>query len=89
MSRKNRTIQSRRRGGAWKRWTYLVIVLAVGGTTAWLLVPRFGTGGSRPAGGNLVEIQGTMGGFSTNTIRAKAWRPLTVRLTSADTRARR
>ncbi|MBI2202270.1 MAG: cupredoxin domain-containing protein, partial [Candidatus Rokubacteria bacterium] len=86
MSRKNRTIQSRRRRGAWKRWTYLVIVLAVGGATAWLLVPRFGAGGPRPAGGDLVEIQGTMGGFSTNTIRAKAGRPLTVRLTSVDTR---
>jgi heme/copper-type cytochrome/quinol oxidase subunit 2 len=33
-----------------------------------------------------VEIKGTMGGFSHSEIRAKAGRPLTVRLTSVDTR---
>jgi heme/copper-type cytochrome/quinol oxidase subunit 2 len=34
----------------------------------------------------VVQIKGTMSGFSTTVIRAKAGRPLTVQLTSVDTR---
>ena len=34
----------------------------------------------------MVDIEGTMSGFSTPEIRVRAGRPLTVRLTSADTR---
>jgi len=77
---------TRRQRRLWKRWTYAVIVIAAGTGVAWLLVPSFGGGGPRPAGGDVVAIEGTMGGFSTDVLRARAGRPLTVRLTSVDTR---
>ena len=57
-----------------------------GAGAGWLLAPAFWDGGSGPTGANVVEIKGTMGGFSTEVLRAKAGRPLTVRLTSVDTR---
>ncbi len=79
-----RTTRGQRR--LWKRWTYVFIVIAAGTGVAWLLVPSFGGGGPRPTGGDVVAIEGTMGGFSTDVIRAKAGRPLTVQLTSVDTR---
>jgi heme/copper-type cytochrome/quinol oxidase subunit 2 len=74
------------RGRLWKRWAYLLIVAATAAGSAWLLAPALWGGGGRPAGGDIVEIKGTMGGFSPSLIRAKAGRPLTVRLTSVDTR---
>src|SRR3990172_5466683 len=77
---------TRRQRRLWKRWTYAVIVIAAGAGVAWLLVPSFGGGGARGVGGDVVAIKGTMGGFSTDVIRAKAGRPLTVQLTSVDTR---
>lgn len=70
----------------WKRWAYLLIVLAAASGSAWLLGPMLWGGGPRPAGAGVVEIKGTMGGFSPSLIRAKAGRPLTVRLSSVDTR---
>jgi heme/copper-type cytochrome/quinol oxidase subunit 2 len=70
----------------WKRWTYLCVVAAVVAGVAWLLAPALQGSGQRAAGGDVVEIKGTMGGFSTPTIQAKAGRPLTVRLTSVDSR---
>ena len=76
----------RRKRQGWKRWAYLLIVAIVGSGTAWLLAPRLWGEGPRPAGGAVVAIDGTMGGFSASVIRAKAGRPLTVRLTSVDTR---
>lgn len=75
-----------RRRRRWKGWTYLVIVTGVLGGAGWLLLPALWRETPRPAGGAVVEIEGTMGGFSTKTILAKAGRPLTVRLTSVDTR---
>jgi heme/copper-type cytochrome/quinol oxidase subunit 2 len=69
----------------WKRWAYLGIVAASVAGAAWLLVPAFWSVSSQ-AGGDVVEIKGTMGGFSPAQIRAKAGRPLTVRLTSVDNR---
>lgn len=76
----------RRRRRRWKRWAYLFIVATVAAGAGWLLLPILPGEGPRPAGGDLVAIEGTMGGFSTQVIRAKAGRPLTVRLTSLDTR---
>lgn len=76
----------RRRRRRWKPWAYLLIVATVAAGTGWLLLPALSGAGQRPAGGDLVEIEGTMGGFSTRVIRARAGRPLTVRLTSLDTR---
>jgi len=70
----------------WKPWAYLLIVAVAGAGAGWLVAPAFWDGGSGPTGANVVEIKGTMGGFSTEVIRAKAGRPLTVRLTSVDTR---
>lgn len=76
----------RKREKLWKRWAYLLIVAATAAGSAWLLAPTLWGGGPRPAGTDIVEIKGTMGGFSPSLIRAKAGRPLTVRLTSVDTR---
>ncbi len=70
----------------WKPWAYLGIVLVAAAGAGWLLAPAFWSAGASPAGATVVEIKGTMGGFSTSLIRAKAGRPLTVRLTSVDTR---
>lgn len=70
----------------WKPWAFLLIVATVAAGAVWLLAPALWGGGSPPAGAEVVEIKGTMGGFSTTVIRAKAGRPLTVRLTSVDTR---
>lgn len=69
----------------WKRWTYFLIVLSAMAGAGWLLAPTFWSQGSSPDGA-IVEIKGTMGGFSTSVIQAKAGRPLTVRLTSVDNR---
>lgn len=69
----------------WKRWAYLLIVVGVALGTGWLLTPAFWSGAASP-GATVVEIKGTMGGFSTSEIRARAGRPLTVRLTSVDNR---
>lgn len=77
---------TRRQRRLLKRWTYAFIVIAAGTGVGWLLAPTFWSEGSRPAGGDVVAIKGTMGGFSTDVIRAKAGRPLTVQLTSVDTR---
>lgn len=75
-----------RRRRRWKRWAYVGIVTVVVASTGWLLLPALWREAPRPAGGDVVDIEGTMGGFSTKTIRAQAGRPLTVRLTSVDTR---
>lgn len=75
-----------KKGKFLRRLTYLVIVVSSVGLTGWLLAPAFWTGGTGVSSGEIVEIKGTMGGFSTSVIRAKAGRPLTVRLTSTDTR---
>ena len=88
-TKKERRMQmmgQRRRMRSWKRWAYVFIVSAavVGG--GWLLAPAFWSEGSHPERAAIVEIKGTMGGFSTSVIRAKAGRPLTVRLTSVDSR---
>ena len=69
----------------WKPWAYVSIVTVVIAGAGWLLLPALWQE-ARPTGGDVVDIEGTMGGFSTKTIRARAGRPLTVRLTSVDTR---
>ena len=71
---------------SWKRWVYFLIVTSAGVGAVSLLTPALWSQRSRPPGGDVVEIEGTMGGFSTTTIRARSGRPLTVRLTSVDTR---
>jgi heme/copper-type cytochrome/quinol oxidase subunit 2 len=76
----------RRNQTSGKRWTYSLIVVTVAAGVAWLLAPAFWSDKTLPAGAAVVEIKGTMGGFSASVIRAKAGRPLTVRLTSVDTR---
>ena len=76
----------RPRRGRWKPWAFLLIVAIVAAGAAWLVAPAFWTGGPPQAGAAVVEIKGTMGGFSTSEIRAKAGRPLTVQLTSVDPR---
>ena len=76
---------SQRRRRLWKRWTYFLIVSGAAVWAGWLLVPAFWVQGAGPDGA-IVEIKGTMGGFSTSEIQAKAGRPLTVRLTSVDNR---
>ena len=78
--------RKRRKQSLGKRWAYLLIVAAAAAGAAWLLAPALWGGGGHPAGADIVEIKGTMGGFSPSLIRAKAGRPLTVRLTSVDTR---
>lgn len=70
----------------WKRWVYLVVVVAATATAGWLVLPAFRGEGRPPAGGDVAELSATMAGFSTRVIRARAGRPLTVRLTSLDTR---
>jgi heme/copper-type cytochrome/quinol oxidase subunit 2 len=69
-----------------KRWAYLVIVGVTIAGAGWLVVPALWSEKPNAVGGDVVEIKGTMGGFSTSLIRAKAGRPLTVRLTSVDNR---
>ena len=76
----------RRKGRFRKRPAYLLIVATAVAGSAWLLGSALWGRGPRPAGGDVVEIKGTMGGFAPSLIRAKAGRPLTVRLTSVDTR---
>jgi len=66
---------------SWKRWAYSLIVLTAAAGAAWLLAPAFWSDKPLRAGAAVVEIKGTMGGFSASVIRAKAGRPLTVRLT--------
>lgn len=80
--------RGRSNGGrrTWKLWAFVTIVLVSVGATAWLLAPVLWPSRGSDVGGEVVEIKGTMGGFSTDVIRAKAGRPLTVRLTSVDTR---
>jgi len=70
----------------WTPWAYLVIIVMTAAGAVWLLTPAFWGAVRHPAGSAVVEIKGTMGGFSTSLIRAKAGRPLTVQLTSVDTR---
>ncbi len=70
----------------WKPWVYLLLVATVATGAGWLLLPALPGVGQRPAGGGVVEIEATMGGFSPRVIRARAGRPLTIRLTSLDTR---
>jgi len=76
----------RRRMRLWKRWAYFFIVSGAAVGAVWLLVPAFWVEGSRSDDATIVEIKGTMGGFSTSVIRAKTGQPLTVRLTSVDNR---
>ena len=68
-----------------KRNVYLILVGAALVVAVWLLVPSPRVDTAVPAGSQLVEIDGTMGGFSTREIRVKAGRPVTIRLTSVDT----
>lgn len=75
-----------RKSGRWKPWAYLAVAAITVAAAAWLVVPPLWPEGLSAIGGNVVEIKGTMGGFSTQVIRARAGRPLTVRLTSVDTR---
>lgn len=69
-----------------KRWTYLLIVATAAAAVAWLVIPWSGESPASVAGAQVVAIKGTMGGFDIPVIRARASRPLTVRLTSVDTR---
>lgn len=75
-----------KKGKFWKQLTYILLVVSSVALTGWLLIPAFWSGGTGAFGGEIAEIKGTMGGFSTSLIRAKAGRPLTVRLTSVDNR---
>jgi len=75
----------RRNQRSWKRWAYSLVVLTAIAGVAWFLAPAFWSEKSFATDAAVVEIKGTMGGFSTSVIRAKAGRPLTVRLTSVDT----
>jgi len=75
----------KKRAKQWKRNTYMLIVAAAVVAVAWLLAPAARDGDPVPPGSQVVDIDGTMGGFSMQEIRAKAGRPLTVRLTSVDT----
>ena len=80
-------MMGQRRRMTWlKRWAYIVIVVSVAVGAGWLLAPAFWSQASGPEDAAIVEIKGTMGGFSTSVIRAKAGQPLTVRLTSMDNR---
>ncbi|HBH04104.1 MAG TPA: cupredoxin domain-containing protein [Candidatus Rokubacteria bacterium] len=83
---KNKRPQTRP-SARWKRRAYYLVIAASIAGVAWVLAPSFGgSQATRPPGGDVAEIKGTMSGFSTAEIRAKAGRPLTVRLTSVDTR---
>ena len=77
--------KSVRQQRVWKKISYLLIVVGATALAGWLLAPAFWSEGSGSSGA-IVEIKGTMGGFSKSVIRAKAGRPLTVRLTSVDNR---
>lgn len=83
--KRNRT-RSTERGGLWKPLAFLVIVLATLGATGWLLLPVFSLGRSEGGKPTLVEVKGSMGGFSPSVLRVKAGHPLTVRLTNLDSR---
>ena len=79
-NQENRIIKRRR-----KRWAYLFIVATTIGGAAWLAAPAFWPQRPTAIAGDIAEIKATMGGFSTSILRAKAGRPITVRLTSMDT----
>ena len=81
---KNKRPQTRP-GKRWKRRAFFLIVAASIVGVVWVPAPPFDRAAPRPPGSELVEIKGTMGGFSTAEIRVRAGRPLTVRLTSVDT----
>jgi len=76
---------NRRKRKRWKPWAYFMIVAAAAFGVAWLLVPAF-WGAAGPAGADVIEIKGTMGGFSMQEIRVRAGQLLTLRLTSVDNR---
>jgi len=78
--------RSTARSGLWKPLAFLVIVVATLGATGWLLLPVFSLGGSVGKSPTVVEVKGSMGGFSPSVIRVKVGSPLTVRLTSLDSR---
>jgi hypothetical protein len=84
--RRSSVSQPTRRGRSWKPWAFLLIVIVVAAGAAWLLRPVLWAGSAPAVGGDVVEIKGTMGGFSLSVIRAQEGRPLTVRLTSVDNR---
>lgn len=84
-SKQHRT-RSTERGRLWKPLAFLVIVLATLGATGWLLLPVFSLGGSVGKSPTVVEVKGSMGGFSPSILRVKAGRPVTVRLSSLDSR---
>ncbi len=83
MSKGRQMKAKRRKKRRWAPWAYLMIIVTTAGGAAWLLVPAFWSASSQ-ATGDVVEIKGTMGGFSTSLITAKAGRSLTIRLTSVD-----
>jgi heme/copper-type cytochrome/quinol oxidase subunit 2 len=65
---------------------FVAIVAATVAGAAWLMAPVLGWHAARPTGGDAVALEASMSGFSMRVIRARAGHPLTVRLTSLDTR---
>lgn len=78
--------RKRRPSQRWKPWTYALILLTASVGVGWLLAPVLRSEGPPAAGADVVEIKGTMDGFSTAELRVRAGRPVTVRLTSVDNR---
>jgi hypothetical protein len=53
-----------KRAKRWKRNAYILIVGTAVVAVAWLLAPAARGTGPAPPGGQVVDIDGTMGGFS-------------------------
>lgn len=54
----------KKRARRWKRHAYMLIVAAAVVAVAWLLAPAARDRGPVPPGSQVVDIDGTMGGFS-------------------------
>src|SRR3972149_2301788 len=62
---KNKRPQTRP-SARWKRGAYYLVIAASIAGVAWVLAPSFGgSQATRPPGGDVAEIKGTMSGFST------------------------
>lgn len=84
--KRKKTNKRGRKAERWNLWAYLVIVAITITGAGWLVVPVLWPESPSVVSDNVVEIKGTMRGFSKRVIRARAGRPITVRLTSVDTR---
>lgn len=80
-----RDIQRRARQQRNRAIAFAILVIAVLGVTAFLLVSPFVRSTPPATAGNVIDVAADMGGFDKDEIRVKAGEPVTIRLTSLDT----